>query len=381
MKNKKCLNCGEEIKKKDVFCQNCGHNNKKSKKNKTAIITFLLATMIYSTSFFLIYEFYLKDLTEEKHTIEEIVTVTDEGIADAVEKVYDSVVVVHTYSNEQLISTGSGFVYKIEDEYGYIITNAHVIEDGNNVKVILTNNKTIEATIVGQDSYSDIAVLRIDEEEVIEVAQLGSSESLRLGDTTFAVGAPLDSSVYSWTTTRGIISGIERLVEVGVDNSNVVMNVLQTDTAINSGNSGGPLCNSAGEVIGVTNMKLISPEDGVEGIGFAIPIEVALEYANSFVSGIPITRPYLGVATYDVNNFQKTGVIVDSVVESSAAEDAGIKKDDIILKVNDESVPTSAYLKYELYKYEVGDTIKITVLRDDTEVTLNVKLGTQNITS
>ncbi|MDD2505527.1 MAG: trypsin-like peptidase domain-containing protein, partial [Bacilli bacterium] len=208
--------------------------------------------------------------------LEKEVTINENGIADAVEKLYDSVVIVGSYKDNKLASSGTGFVYKIEGNKAYLVTNAHVITNATNVKVKFTNHKTYDVKVVGQDEYADIAVLSIDKNKIISVANLGSSEKARLGDTLFTIGAPLDTE-YSWTVTRGILSGKDRLVEVGTGNSGVanwVMSVMQTDAAINSGNSGGPLANSNGEVVGVTNMKLVS--SGVEGIGFAIPIEDAL---------------------------------------------------------------------------------------------------------
>ena len=211
------------------------------------------------------------------------IEIKDNGISASVLKVYDSVVVVETYYNDKLYATGTGFVFKEDDKSGYILTNAHVIEEGNNVKVKFTDGNTYEVETVGLDSYSDIAVLKIDKDKILTVASLGSTKDLLVGDTTFAIGSPVDSNTYSWTVTRGILSGKDRIVEVTGTSGSYIMNVLQTDAAINSGNSGGPLCNINGEVIGITNMKLSSTN--VEGIGFAIPIEVALEYADNFING------------------------------------------------------------------------------------------------
>lgn len=153
------------------------------------------------------------------------------------------------------------------------------------------------------------------------------------------------------------------------------MNVLQTDTPINAGNSGGPLCNANGEVIGITNMKLAS--DQIEGMGFAIPIETAVDYANGFISGDKVERPYIGVSIYDnqVSFFSsEVQVVVDSVESGSAADKAGIKKDDVIYKVEGEVIENSSHFKYKLYEHKVGDTIKVTVKRNNKEITLKVKL-------
>ena len=302
--------------------------------------------------------------------LEKDVTVTDEGIADAVEKIYDAVVVVENYANNKLYSTGTGFVYKVQDGKAYVMTNYHVIDGHSKIDLVFSSKKTVTAEYIGGDEYSDIAILSVNEDDIISVSILGSSEDLRVGDTTFAVGAPLDSSIYSWTVTRGILSGKNRVVEV----ENYVMEVLQTDTAINSGNSGGPLCNSNGEVIGVTNMKIASSQ--VEGMGFAIPIEVAIEYAEQYISGEVIKRPYLGVSMYERTNMydSKIDIYVQSVEKNSPAEKAGLKSGDIIIAINDIEVSSVAYLKYELYKYNIGEVITIKVKRNNQEVDLKVTL-------
>ncbi len=336
----------------------------------SSLITLILCLLLGG----IFYNYYLKNLVIKTTKIESEVTVTDTGIADAVEKVYNAVVVVETYLNDRAYSTGTGFVFKTDDKYGYILTNYHVIDKTNSVKVTFTNKETVEAKIVGSDEYSDIAVLAVDKKNVIQVAQIAKSEDMRLGDTTFAVGAPVDSSVYSWSVTRGILSGKDRLVE----EENGIMKVLQTDTAINEGNSGGPLCNSNGEVIGITNMKIAS--SSIEGMGFAIPIDDAIKYANSIIDGKKISRPYLGVSIYDANSFfnPKKGVFIESVEENSAADKAGLKSGDKIIKVNDVEVSNTSYFRYELYKYNIGDKIKITVERDGKEKDFNVTLTSSN---
>ena len=320
--------------------------------------------------------------------IEKDVTVTDEGIADAVEKVYDSVVIISTYKEDNLYSSGSGFVYKVDDSNSYIITNHHVIASGDSFKVSYTDGDVLEAECLGSDPYADIAVLKVKTKENVYAVELGSTEKLRVGDTTFTVGAPLDDA-YSWTVTRGIISGKERLVEVAVNanDSNYVMNVLQTDAAVNSGNSGGPLSNSNGEVIGVISAKISST--GVEGIGFAIPIETAVERSEQIINGESSEYPYLGVSMYNVVDalsdpryYQKlkdlentNGVLVADVQGGSPADKAKIQSGDVIIKINDTPVNNVAYLRYELYKHNVGDTIKVTYIRGGKQETVSVKLS------
>lgn len=347
------------------------------------IVFFLGSGSMYAVMYF----FPLKEGTVNISRSENKVTVTDKGIADAVEKVYDAVVVVENFRDKTQTASGTGFVFKKDGKKAYILTNHHVIANGNKFYVRFTDESRVEVKLVGSDSYADIAVLEIDADKVLAVAEIGKTESLRVGDTVFAVGAPLDSA-YSWSVTRGILSGKDRLVEVSTTNNNSsdwIMKVLQTDTAINNGNSGGPLANSNGEVIGVNSLKLVS--DGVEGMGFAIPIEDALDYAEKIMSGEKIVRPFLGISMVDVNDSYSlyqlgimpsaditSGVMVASVQLSSPAAKADLSKGDVIVKLEDQTVDTVAKLRYYLYKYKVGDTIKVTYIRDGKEKTAKVKL-------
>ena len=338
----------------------------------------------------------LKDIFSQNinYTTSKEVTVTDEGIADAVEKIYDAVVVVKTYKSQQLYATGTGFVYKTEDDTAYILTNNHVIDNADDVYVKFTDETVVKAEVVGSDIYSDIAVLSVDEEYIIAVAEIGSSEDARLGDTVFAIGAPIDSA-YSWSVTRGIVSGKDRMVEVEFTSGNtttpMIVNTIQTDAAINSGNSGGPLANSNGEVIGITSIKLASSSmsnSSIEGMGFAIPIETALQFAEQLISGEEVERPYLGISMIDVTNAYMSreyyeiirkanvtsGVIVAGFTDNSPAEQAGLEVGDIIIKVDGNDVPSNAYLRYYLYKHTVGDEMTLTIIRDGKEKDIKVML-------
>lgn len=341
------------------------------------VVFFLGAIMMFA-----LVKYYPTNITENITKTIKDVTVTDTGIADAVEKVYDSVVTVETYKNEKLYGTGTGFVYKNEGGTGYILTNNHVIESGDVIKVVFTNNNSVEAKIVGSDKYADIAVLTVDSKNVLSVAEIGNNDVSRIGDTVFAVGAPIDSSAYSWTVTRGILSGKDRMVEVSLSNSSVsdwVMSVLQTDAAINSGNSGGPLSNSNGQVIGITSMKLASSQ--IEGMGFAIPIEDALDYARRLEQGSTITRPYLGLQMMNLSSLfihidvpVSSGVYIDMVEKNSPADVAGLKSGDVIVKFGDISIPNVAHLKYQLYKYNVGDSVNISFYRGNELKTTTIHL-------
>ena len=362
---------------------------KKSKNNNRIIIP-IIATVCLLLGAGVMYYF----ITEHGlfsqtvvNKLEKEVTINENGIADAVEKLYDSVVVVGSYKKGYLQSSGTGFVYKVEGNTAYILTNHHVVSGYDTIKVKFTNDKTYDVKVVGSDEYADIAVLSIDKDKIIKVADLGSSEKARLGDTVFTIGAPLESE-YSWTVTRGILSGKDRLVEVnsGSNNTNSwVMKVIQTDAAINSGNSGGPIANSNGEVIGITNMKLVS--SGVEGMGFAIPIEDATKVAENIITDGKIERPLLGIGFVDINNTEamyqygfsinssiKEGAVVAYVQKGSVADNAGIKQGDVITKFGDHDIKNSSFLKYYLYTYSVGDKVKVTIIRGTKEETINIKL-------
>lgn len=409
---KLCKNCGAKLAKKAKFCPECGtkvedkdnieenkelkekqnvkeakveeeidyaKENKKLKTKKflypilSCVITFTLCLVAFG----LFYNYYLKNLVIE--TTKREVTITDTGISEAVDKVYDSVVVVESYNRGRLIGTGTGFVYKTDDKHGYILTNQHVIEQADEAKVVFTNKEKEKVEILGSDEFFDTAVLQVDKEDVLSVAEIGSTKNVKLGDTTFAIGAPLDSEAYAWTVTRGIVSGKDRTVEIpkGYFDS-TVLNVLQTDTPINNGNSGGPLCNSNGEVIGITNLKLAA--SAIEGMGFAIPIEDAVRIADVIISGEQIKYPKIGVVIYDMisREGQKLGVKVESVVEDSAADKAGIKKGDIIKEFDGKKIPDTSIFKHELYRHKIGEKVEMKIERDGHEKTVKVSLDSPN---
>jgi serine protease Do len=354
------------------------------KNNKKSIIIGLISLLVGALLMYGVFYFFPIARSQITNKLEKEVTVTDEGISDAVDKLYDAVVVVESYSGNEQITSGSGFVYKTVGEKAYIVTNTHVIDEADKVYITFTNGTRKEVTVIGKDEYSDIAVLSIDEEYILKVATLGSSEEMRLGDTVFTIGAPI-ASEYSGTVTRGILSGKDRMVEVSINSTNdFVMKVIQTDAAINSGNSGGPIANINGEVIGITSLKLVST--GVEGIGFAIPIEDVIAYTTKIENGEEIVRPFLGVAMIDLTDLYNlylngiaipenvNGVVIAEVSDSSPAEKAGFQKGDIVYKIGDEEVTSIAEMRYELYKYKPGDTVKISYVRNEKSNTVNVKL-------
>ncbi len=317
------------------------------------------------------------------------VTLNEENsIAEGVNNIYDSVVVVEGFSNNQLISTGTGFIYKQLDGTAYIMTNHHVISGVEKVEIILSDKTTVEAVVKGSEAYSDIAVLTASSDKVKNVATLGDSSKLRVGDTLFAIGSP-EGIDYAGTVTKGILSGRDRLVEVALTNSatsDYYMKVLQTDAAINPGNSGGPLCNINGEVIGITNMKLV--DSTVEGMGFAIPIEDALFYAATLEKGEMVVRPYFGIGMLDVaNSFYlwqngitipddvEKGVVVTEVAENSPASQAKLQKGDIIISLGGVDIDSIAEFRYELYKHTPKEEVEVEYIRNNKVKKVTVKLA------
>ncbi len=331
--------------------------------------------------------YFTKDDSENKITENRNVTITSEdSINESIKKVYDSVAVVNNYRAGRLTGYGSGFVYKKDDKYGYILTNNHVVEDASEVTVTLSNGEEVQAEVLGTDSYMDIAVVRIDEDQVLQVAEIGDSTEAKLGDTVFTVGTPV-STEYAGTVTKGIISGENREITITDNGTSYMMEAIQIDASINPGNSGGPLVNINGEVIGINSVKLV--ESSIEGMGFAIPIEVAMSQIDKLENGEAIARPVIGVTLYDLDSLPligsnididdsvKSGVVVDSVERGSDAEAAGLQKDDVITKIDDVTVKGSAHLKYILYKHNIGDTVKLTIIRDGKEKELTLKLTHQ----
>ena len=308
------------------------------------------------------------------------------SLGPAIEKIYDATVVIQIYRGTQLASTGSGFVYKVDKDYGYILTNEHVVESEKSVKVIFNSGEEVNAKYLGGDQYLDLAVLRVDKKYVTQIANIGSSEKMNLGDTIFAVGSPMGKD-YAGSVTSGIISGKDRTIAVNIGSSTStdwVMRVLQFDASINPGNSGGPLLNINGEVIGICSMKLV--DDEIEGMGFAIPIEYAMNHVESLEKGKKIEWPVLGVSMINVNDsvsLYRAGVRIDSKYEEgvyihetvSGAASAGLKKGDIIIKLNGKKTADIAHLRYELYQYQAGDTVTITFIRNGKEQTAKVKLS------
>ena len=286
------------------------------------------------------------------------------------------------WGSSQASATGSGVIIS---EDGYIITNNHVVStesssssyyaitEATSIKIKLYGDDTeYTGTIVGTDAYTDLAVIKI-EATGLTPAVLGNSDNLKVGEFAMALGNPLGMD---FTVTAGIISAVNREVS-GADGSTYL--AIQTDAAINSGNSGGALVNSNGEVIGINNLKLSGT--GIEGIGFAIPINSTTDVVSQLIEFKTVKRPYIGIAGQEIDsNITElyglpVGISVQIVEENSPAQNAGIKKGDIITKIEGKEVKTVAELNKIKYTYKIGDTVTLTVLRSGKEEEIKVVLG------
>ena len=272
-------------------------------------------------------------------------------------------------------ASGSGFILTGD---GYVLTNYHVIESSNSISVTLYDGKSYDAVLIGYDESSDIAVLKIDAEGLTPVV-LGDSDNLNVGDSVVAIGNPLGELTFSLTS--GAVSALNR--EITLSNS-VTMNLIQTDCAINSGNSGGALFNLYGEVIGITNAKYSGSGSGasIDNIGFAIPINHVRGIVESIIENGYVAKPYIGVTVGDVSEETMgyglpAGAAVKAVSQDSPAEKAGLQVNDIITAVNGKEISGRTGLSEAVSAASVGDTLTLTVYRQGNTISVDVTVGEQ----
>jgi putative serine protease PepD len=301
------------------------------------------------------------------------------SLASIAAGVKDSVVSIQTQDAE-----GSGVILSAD---GYILTNNHVVADatGKTVKVLFDTGKTVDATIVGTDPKTDIAVVKASGVSGLQAAKFGDSSAVQVGDTVLAIGSPLglDSSV-----TAGIVSALNRTIqESGNDQQNpnpfnqqqsagtAIAGAIQTDAAINPGNSGGALVNTAGQVIGI-NTAIATADNtssGNVGIGFAIPSNKAKTVADELIKGQKVSHPYIGIGVGDADN--NSGATVASVVSGAPADKAGLKQGDVITKANTTDIHNSNDLLNVVQSAKVGDTLRLTVTRGGSTQDITVTVG------
>ena len=329
----------------------------------------------------------------------------ENSTTQAVDKVKDAVVSVITYSSnsqnsllgpdetdtdtnaEQVYSEGSGVIYKKEGDTAYLVTNTHVINGAKKVDIRLADGTKVPGEIVGSDTYSDIAVVKIAADKVTTVAEFGDSSQLTVGETAIAIGSPLGSE-YANTVTQGIVSSLNRNVSLkSEDGQAISTNAIQTDTAINPGNSGGPLINIQGQVIGITSSKIASNGGtSVEGLGFAIPANDVINIIKQLEKDGKVTRPALGIHMVNLSNLSTTdlqklklpgnvtsGVAVRSVQKNMPAN-GHLQQYDVITKIDDKAISSTTELQSALYSHSIGDSMTVTYYRDGKEETTTIKL-------
>ena len=321
--------------------------------------------------------------------------------SEAVDKVKNAVVSVITYSDSsnqgvfekeensdsQISSEGSGVIFKKEGKYAYLVTNTHVINGAKKVDILLADGNKVPGEVVGSDVYSDIAVVRISADKAKAVAEFGDSNQLTVGETAIAIGSPLGTD-YANSVTQGIISSQGRNVKLKADNGqNISTRALQTDAAINPGNSGGPLINIQGQVIGITSSKISNNgQTSVEGMGFAIPANDVVNIIKQLEEKGKVVRPALGIQMMDLSNLSTSdlsqlklpekisgGVLVRSTLENMPASDK-LQRYDVITKIDDTDIESTADLQSALYSHQINDTIKVTFYRDGKQQTTSIKL-------
>lgn len=341
----------------------------------------------------------------------------EEIIMKAVEKAKDSVVSIQNYQKEsqqnnlygygtggenqvdledpsasqKLAGEGSGVIYKIDGDTAYLVTNNHVVENADSLKVKLADGTTEDGELVGRDAVSDLAVVKISSKNVKSAIKFADSDATKVGSIAIAIGSPLGSK-FSNSVTQGIISGQSRIVPMDLNKdgqADIETTLIQTSAAINPGNSGGALLNKDGDLVGINSSKFSNVD--VEGMGFAIPSKEVQRVIAQLEKDGKVTRPFIGISQNDLANItsrskteilklksdQTDGVVVTDTVKGSPAETAGLKKYDVITKIGDKEIKNILELRRELYAYNVGDKVELTVLREGKETKVQVTLGAQ----
>jgi serine protease Do len=282
--------------------------------------------------------------------------------------------------------TGSGVIYRLTDTEAYIVTNYHVVKDADEIEVAFQDEKRVKATLVGDDMLTDLAVIKIEKGNIDHYMEFSDSEQTKVGDFVIAIGNPLGLDLYG-SATLGIVSSKLRLVPVDVDKNgedDYITSVIQTDAAINPGNSGGALVNIEGKLLGINSMKIAGTQ--IEGIGFSIPTNIVKKVISDLENYQMVIRPYLGIHVRSLEKISdsdkekwnlkdvEAGVYVNDVTKNSASDLAGIQVNDVITHVDGEEIKDVTKFRFKLYNYEVGDTVKLTIIRNSETVERDVTL-------
>lgn len=281
------------------------------------------------------------------------------------------------------VGLGSGVII---DKDGYILTNDHVVYGADRIKVTLPDGREFEGRLTGSDTYSDLAVVKIDSEEDLPFVKLGDSDKVQIGQWAIAIGNPFAFAVRNPepTVTVGVISALNRSLPRTDKRAREYSDLIQTDAAINPGNSGGPLLNIYGEIIGI-NVAIFTMSGGSEGVGFAIPVNTAKKIMKDLIEGREVLHGWIGVIIQDIdsdlasyfNLDSKQGVLISRVVEGSPAERAGLKPGDIIVSFDKENIRNTQDLIRRILKKDIGDRINLGIVRNDSTLSAEVEVGTR----
>lgn len=287
-------------------------------------------------------------------------------------------------------SEGSGVIYKVDGDSAYLVTNTHVIEGAKQIEIMLSDGTKVVGELVGEDTYSDIAVVKISSKNISTVAEFADSDKLTVGETAIAIGSPLGTE-YANSVTQGIVSSLSRTVTLTNSNGETIStNAIQTDAAINPGNSGGALINVEGQVIGINSSKISSTSsqsgESVEGMGFAIPANDVVKIINQLEQNGEVVRPALGIrmaalSELSTNSISQlnipssitNGVVVAKVIDGMPAQEK-LEKYDVITEIDGKEVTSSSDLQSILYGHTVNDSIKVTFYRGTEKKTTTIEL-------
>lgn len=310
----------------------------------------------------------------------------DSAINQAIKKASPTVVGVVRFKNNRETGTGSGVIYKFENKRAFIITNHHVIKEANKIEVAFQDEERVKAELVGDDVITDLAIISIPQGNLTEHIEFSDSDELNVGEFVFAIGNPLGLNFYG-SATLGIVSSTKRLIPIDIDKdgeSDWFANVIQTDAAINPGNSGGALVNVDGKLIGINSMKIANTQ--VEGIGFSIPSNIVYKVAHDIEQYGEVERPFIGIQPVSISklstkekkglgvSYLTKGIYVNDVTPDSSAKLSGIKINDVITKVNDEEIKDVTDFRYKIYQHHLGDVIKLSIIRENKAMEINITL-------
>lgn len=339
--------------------------------------------------------------TDNEVTYENVTVDVSTQITDVVDRVSSTVVGVTNIQTRtdfwqegenSEAGTGSGVIYKKDGDYAYVITNHHVVEGADMVEVVLQDDTNLEAELLGSDLFTDLAVLRINEDKIDSTIEMGSSENLKVGEPAIAIGNPL-GHMFAGSVTQGIISGKQRTIPQDFNQDgrpDWQAEVIQTDAAINPGNSGGALINIEGQLIGINSMKI--SQNIAQGIGFAIPIDTAIPIIEELEETGSVTRPYIGVEIYSLEEVPKVewkntlnlpdsvdgGVYIWSIEPLSPADQAGLQRLDVITEFAGEPVKDILSLRKTLYQeLEIGEEVNVVYYRNGKKMETTVELAEQ----